>query len=120
MNKEKALDEQRINEWTFVNLNIWRQAYIVLMWVVAIGMSYYLLTSEETLDNRNFFIGLAVYEGIRSLWVTWAIVKRNASHLGFLAFLSLLPNFNIISFIIILVIRNTTKKEVNATVESNS
>lgn len=105
----------------YSNLNFWRKFYLVLMWgltsLMCLGFIVSLMftpINPGTPGVGGQLIGLSIIVAIwggLAYWQHTAIVNRKLTQLTVLTIISIFPFFNIIGAIILLAIRQVTKKE---------
>ena len=97
----------------FSTLGFWRKFYIVFIWLTssAMGVSLIFLGLEDDDVPVAVYAGIAVVMLAFTYWHHYAVVQRNTTQLMVLAVMSIFPIGNIISGLILLAIRGTTKAE---------
>tara|TARA_B100000787_G_C15909185_1_gene171751 strand:- start:39 stop:404 length:366 start_codon:yes stop_codon:yes gene_type:complete len=103
-------------KYTFRSLNLWRQLWISFLWlgntVQFSFTTYYLLTQKPPLSET---VTMIVIFSVMFLFVFWnhiAVVERKLTQLKWIAFLHLIPFFNLVGMLIMFSIIRVTKNEI--------
>ncbi len=91
----------------FDTLNGWRKAYIVFNWIVCGVYTLMLFNAGDTIGAFLVVVSIGF-----AYWVHVSIAKRKLNHITAIAVLTLFPGLNILGCLILVWIRQVTKKEI--------
>ena len=99
----------------FKSLNGLRKYYLILLWAITISVFSTIVFLYLTNSHKITF-GTVVLSALFVALTAWthnAIINRKIIHIKIIAFINLIPFFNIVSTILMLSIADTTRKEIN-------